>query len=305
MEIIRLTNKEAYKSAEKVIGVIGQFDGLHIGHLALIEEAKSLAKTDQAKVAVMTFDPHPDFILRKRPNMGYITPLKEKLNLLENIGVDKVIIIHFDEILARTEPEDFFNQYLSSLYAIVVGEDYHYGYKGQGNVASLQASGKKIIVVPEKKYHDVKIGSEQIRSLLMEGKVEIIEQLLHRNYNISGIVRHGSKIGRTLGIKTANIDLDDDYQVMKKGVYGVLIHYNNRTWQGIGNIGNNPSLNYIPRMRLEVHLFDFDEDLYGKIISVDFLFFVREELIFADKEDLILQIKKDVMEVKRRFANET
>lgn len=303
MDVIRLKYNEELKFENNVVAAMGQFDGLHRGHVSLINTAIEEGKKQGLKVAVVTFDPHPDFVLKKRENYGYITPLPKKLQLLEELGVDYVILLHFDENLSKLEPVDFHNRFLSSFSTIVVGTDYRYGFRGKGNIETLRATGKKVIAVELLKTNDEKIGSNLIREYLMEGKVEEIYELMGRYYNITGTVSHGSKLGRTFGVRTANIELTEEYQMIKKGVYVVYVYVDKKKYLGVCNIGTNPTVNTVDKMRLEVHILSFDEEIYGKEISIDIIYRIRDELYFDSIDKLIKQIEDDIKFTKDNFGD--
>src|SRR5690554_3950174 len=302
MDIIRLNKNDELKLIDKAAVAIGQFDGLHIGHLKLIKSMQKTAEKQNLKSAIITFDPHPDYVLGKRKNDGYITPLVEKIKILEDLKIDYKIVISFDKELSQMEPQIFYNRFLSTFDAILVGSDFRFGYRGKGNVDLLKANGKEVIAVGLEKHDDEKIGSNWVRKLISEGRVSELSKLLGRNYIISGVVNEGSKIGRTLGFKTANVELKEEYQIIKKGVYAVLVNILNKQYLGVCNIGNNPSINYIEKMRLEVHILDFEKDIYGQDISIEFLERIRDEFKFEKIDDLIKQIEKDIEYVRENFA---
>ncbi|HEY8445227.1 MAG TPA: riboflavin biosynthesis protein RibF [Bacilli bacterium] len=300
MELIKLNCDSVINIDEKIVVGLGQFDGLHRGHLKLIEEVKKFAKERNYKSGIVTFDPHPDFILGKRQNDGYITPLPEKIKILEDLHIDYLFLIHFDIPLSQMAPDEFFQKFLSPFAGIVIGSDYCYGYKGQGNAKTLQASGKDVIVVDLLEYENEKIGSNKIRDLLTRGEVNKIYQLLNRYYHITGVVSHGSQVGRILGFRTANVELSEQYQILKKGVYAVYVKINGHKFLGVCNIGNNPSVNFVERMRLEVHILDFDQNIYGQEIEIEFLERIRDEMKIS-KDDLIKQINQDIDYVRSRY----
>ncbi|MDD4212381.1 MAG: riboflavin biosynthesis protein RibF [Bacilli bacterium] len=302
MELIRLTIHESLQLKEPMIGIIGQFDGLHIGHMKLIEAGKQKAHELKMKTALITFDPHPDYVLGKRENIGYITPLEEKLRLLEDIGLDAIVLIDFSLELSRLTPLKFYEKYLSQLSYLFVGTDYRYGHFGKGNVATLKKLHPHVEAIPILTYHQEKISSNNIRELIMTGKVDEIYTFLERYYNITGVVEHGDKVGRTLGVRTANIELVGDYQMLRTGVYAVRVTINQETFLGVCNIGHNPTLNYIQKQRLEVHIIGFEGDLYHQILSVDFLKRLRDEVVFPNRDDLIQQIRIDIDYVKEVYG---
>ncbi|HHU56580.1 MAG TPA: bifunctional riboflavin kinase/FAD synthetase [Acholeplasmataceae bacterium] len=301
MEIIKLNRTQTITIDDNIVVGLGQFDGLHRGHLKLIEKVKKIGKRKDYRTAIITFDPHPDYILGKRQHNGYITPLPDKIKLLEELEIDFLFIIHFDLELSRMEPDEFYERFLKAFQAIVVGSDYRYGYRGKGNIETLKQTGKEVAVVKLLEFEKEKIGSNKIRDLLLEGQVDKIKRLLDRHYYIIGKVTRGSQVGRTLGFKTANVELSEEYQILKKGVYAVYVYIGSKKFLGVCNIGNNPSVNFVERMRLEVHILDFDEDIYNQEIKVEFLKRIRDELKFEKIDDLITQIKKDINYVMERF----
>ena len=301
MEVIRLGINDKLNIDAKLAATLGQFDGIHIGHMKLINEVKNIALKENLKSALITFDPHPDFVLRKRENLGYLLPLQDKIKSLEELDFDYLIVIEFSVPMSEMSPNEFYDKYLSSLEVLVVGSDFRFGYRGKGNVELLKTMDIRVIAIDVLKMNNIKIGSNQIRELLMNGEVDKIYQLLNHYYNITGVVRHGAKVGRTLGIRTANVDLNEEYQIIKKGVYAVTVNTNAGIFLGVCNIGNNPSINYVEKMRLEVHILDFEGELYNETISIDFLQRIRDELYFANIQDLIDQIHNDIKYVKENF----
>ncbi|MDD3382531.1 MAG: bifunctional riboflavin kinase/FAD synthetase [Bacilli bacterium] len=302
MELINIDYK-GLSFDKKIILAAGQFDGLHIAHLEIIKKTIENANINKCNSAIMTFDPHPDYFLNKREKLGYITPLNKKISLLESLGIDYLIVIKFDQNLCSMSFQDFEKNILNKLniIKIVAGFDFRYGYKGLGNVDTLKKQ-YEIDVIDEIKYNGVKLGSNLIRDFLEQGNVKEVYKLLGRYYSIKGIVETGNKIGQTLGIRTANITLKDDYYILKTGVYGVYIDVRGKEYVGVCNIGNNPTLNYSERRKLEVHIFDFDQDIYNVEIIVKFVYYLREEKKFDSKEKLILEVNKDIQNVKNKLV---
>ena len=302
MELINIDYK-GLSFDKKIILAVGQFDGLHIAHLEIIKKTIENANINKCNSAIMTFDPHPDYFLNKREKLGYITPLNKKISLLESLGIDYLIVIKFDQNLCSMSFQDFEKNILNKLniIKIVAGFDFRYGYKGLGNVETLKKQ-YEIDVIDEIKYNGVKLGSNLIRDFLEQGDVKEVYKLLGRYYSIKGIVETGNKIGQTLGIRTANITLKDDYYILKTGVYGVYIDVRGKEYVGVCNIGNNPTLNYSERRKLEVHIFDFDQDIYNVEIIVKFVYYLREEKKFDSKEKLILEVNKDIQNVKNKLV---
>jgi riboflavin kinase/FMN adenylyltransferase len=298
MELIKFKLGEKYNLGKLAVA-LGEFDGLHIAHQELIKKAINYAKANNIKSAVVSFDPHPDYVLKKRFDQGYITPMKAKAEKLEELGVDYFIVIPFTIELAKLSPNDFINNYLKAfeIEKVVVGFDFRFGHRGSGNSDTLREHFK-VEVVERITLHDEKIGSNEIRDYLIQGEMEKVKNMLGRYYNITGKVVSGNQVGRTLGIRTANIQIEERYQVLRKGVYAVYVSFNNKRYFGVCNIGNNPTINYVSIPRLEVHILDFNQEIYDEVISVDFVKFLRDEEKFASVEAMIAQINQDIINTK-------
>lgn len=306
MEVIRYRLGDKLNINEKIVVAIGQFDGLHLAHKTLIKKAIEIAREKNIKSAVITFDPHPDYILGKRENLGYITPISAKANYLKSLGVDYLILIEFTKELSQLEPSEFENEVLLSLNldTLVAGFDYRYGKMGKGNLDTLRKLNRfEVVEIPKINYQDEKMGSDLVRKYLSLGELEHVKNILGRYYNVTGKVVSGNKVGRKLGFKTANVNLEEDYHFLRKGVYGVFVTIKEKCYLGVSNIGNNPSVNYVERPRLEVHILDFEDEIYDELISVDFVFFIRDEEKFDNLDDLINQITEDVKIARNKLAN--
>ncbi len=307
MEVIKLKPNETLHELITNISLptsltIGAFDGLHIGHDALMKETIKKAKEINGKSIILSFDPHPDYVLNKRNNIGYLMTLDEKIKRLEQYGFDYFVLLPFDINMAHLSYLDFYNQYLKEINYIIVGYDYHFGYKKQGTVKKLKEihndvnKDHEVIIIPKVSYQEKKVASSEIRTLLEQGNIDDVYFLLGRRYEIIGKVVWGSKIGRTINFPTANIEKEDNIIFPKKGVYAVLVNLLddlNRTYLGFANIGQNPSFNYVTKERLEVHIFDFNQDIYNKHIKITFLKRLRDEKKFSSKEELIKQLNYD------------
>lgn len=278
---------------------LGEFDGLHLAHQELIKKAINYSKEKGIKSAVISFDPHPDFVLKKRVNKGYLTPLKDKQAFLEKLGVDYFIIIPFTVELASLSPEAFIKDYLNvfQIEKLIVGFDYKFGFRGSGNPELLKKHFN-LEVVERIEYNKQKIGSNEIREHLIKGEIKEVTALMGRYYNITGKVVMGNKVGRTIGIRTANVEIEEEYQILKKGVYAVYVYFGNNKYRGICNIGNNPTINYVKIPRLEVHIFDFDQEIYDQEISVDFVEFIRPEVKFRTAKVMVERIGVDIAKAK-------
>lgn len=287
---------------------IGYFDGVHLGHRRVIQKAIDTANANVLQSAVMTFDPHPREVLGQSGYTRYLTPLEDKLEQLEKMGVDIVYVVKFDISFSSVYPEDFITECLLPLQAkhVVVGFDFTFGYKGMGTALTLQemSQGRYTcdIVAPVNRLGE-RVSSTIIREYLHNGDVEQARHFLGRPYKVKGVVVHGDKRGRTIGFPTANVSVSKPYLIGKNGVYGVRFTVDGKTYQGVMNVGIKPTFELEKKEKsLEVHLFDFHEEIYHKDVEVEFLFFLRDEQKFAGVEALIAQIEKDVVAAKQKFA---
>lgn len=300
MNVIRLNNnnyKEIFKyNSKNTIITIGAFDGIHLAHKAIIDRMKEYKNINSdTQIAIMTFDPHPDYILKKRDVSGYITPTTIKALMFEKMGIDYLYLIDFNEIIANMNYLDFYDKFLSPFKFFVIGYDFKFGKNAQGDALFLKEKKKDTIIIDKITIDNEKISSSLIRELLNKGEIKKVNEILGHPYELFGKVQKGSQIGSTLGFPTANIDLYDDYMNIKSGVYKTFVNIcgDDKTYIGICNIGHNPTLNYVKKKRLEVHLIDYDGILYDKDITIKLIDYLREEIKFNSKEELINQLKID------------
>ncbi|WP_040286822.1 bifunctional riboflavin kinase/FAD synthetase [Sporosarcina koreensis] len=290
---------------------IGFFDGLHSGHQAVIGEAVRKAKNDGLQPAVMTFDPHPSHLFSKGPEkIGYITPLREKQRLLAEMGIDTLFIVTFDSTLAGLTPEQFVEVILKKLNVrhVTAGFDFTFGRQGKGTMADMQELGRGFFTattVGEVADSEEKVSSTRIRKLLADGEVAETARLLGRPFRSVGTVTGGDKRGRLLGFPTANIIPEDDLIVPKNGVYAVRFTVDGTGYNGVCNIGVKPTFDKPEQARktIEVNVFDFDGDLYGREAAVDWIRFIRAERKFDSIDELKQQISSDKETAKKILAD--
>nr|WP_239565392.1 bifunctional riboflavin kinase/FAD synthetase [Brevibacillus fulvus] len=287
---------------------IGYFDGVHLGHRRVIQKAIDTAKANGWKSAVMTFHPHPREVLGRAGYTRYLTPLADKLEQLQKMGVDLVYVMNFDIAFSSVYPEEFIEECLLPLHArhVVVGFDFTFGYKGTGTADTLRqlSAGRYSldVVAPVNRLGE-RISSTLIREYLHQGDIEQANQFLGRPYKLKGEVVHGDKRGRTIGFPTANVALHSPYLVGKNGVYGVRMTVGGKQYDGVMNVGIKPTFELEKKEKsLEVHLFDFSGEIYGQPVEVELFFFLRDEQKFAGVQALIEQINKDVQMAKDKFA---
>ncbi len=280
---------------------LGNFDGLHIGHMALINTLISECRLNGLKSVVYTFTKHPDHMLRKALISPLITTNDQKTRLLSTSDLDMLYYQEFDEAYSRLSPEDFVKDVLISRLKIrlaVVGFNYRFGYMGGGDVEYLKKCGEKygfrVIVVPPVKVNAEIVSSTLIRSYIRKGRMDRVFQLLGRHFSLYGTVVGGRRIGRTLGFPTANILAHPEMVVPANGVY-ITKTLLNCTWlNSITNVGIAPTVRDGSLFSIETHLLDHDEDIYGKAIEVCFIQKLRGEKRFESVESLKKQVHQDI-----------
>ncbi|WP_042456418.1 bifunctional riboflavin kinase/FAD synthetase [Neobacillus dielmonensis] len=279
---------------------LGYFDGVHRGHQQVIAEAKKQADEKGLQSAVMTFYPHPSVVLGKSDkHVQSITPLAEKINKIADLGVDYLFIVRFTPEFANLLPQEFVDQYIIGLNVkhVAAGFDFTYGRMGKGTMETLPFHSREMFsysVVPKFTEGNEKVSSTRIRKLIKEGNVADLPPLLGRFYTTCGIVVHGDKRGRTIGFPTANVDISGEYMIPPTGVYSVRLRVKNHWYNGVCNVGYRPTFNKeAVKLSVEVHLFDFHQDIYGEKVIVEWHRYQREEKKFSGIEELVQQIEQD------------
>lgn len=309
MEIITSLDAELKNKYPATVIALGTFDGLHLGHTNVINTAKDYAERSGLKLAVFTFSNHPLALIRPDLVPVRIISAEEKIKLLESFGVDYLINISFTEGFAALSPDEFLDRLACFNYrCLVVGENFTYGFLGSGKTETLERSGRKngfdVIVRPLVKMNGNVVSSTGIRNLIQAGHIEYANRMLGRAYAITGTIVHGEQRGRKLGFPTANIELlHGEMAVPAPGVYAVTASIEGSIYEGMGNIGNNPTFNDVEHARLEVNLFNCSGDLYGKTMSVQFHKYIRAEKKFSGVEELCRQIEEDKKAIKIYFLN--
>lgn len=304
MEVIYLDGQQLNIS-DAICSAIGFFDGLHLGHMALVDEVKKVSKEKGYKTALMTFDHHPLFVLGRITQEKYISSMEDRIEILSQEDIDYLFVIKFTKEIAGLSPENFIENYLVNLNIrhVVCGFDFRFGSRNSGNGDTLINYNPKILnvsVIDEVIYKNEKISSTRIRNCLDDGRVDDLSHLLNRQYAIKGKVIGGKKIGRKMGFPTANIEYGS-YYLPQNGVYAVKVYIKDQEYIGMCNIGYNPTFHLIDKRSLEVHIFEFDEDIYDKDVKVEFYIKTRNEKKFAGKDELMTQLSYDAITIKNYF----
>lgn len=286
--------------------VLGNFDGLHKGHQQLIRLGREIADQNGEELAVFTFYPQIQELFD--PAFCYLLPEEKKAERLRKLGVDVLQTVPFDAQIARLTPEAFVKTILvETMHAqhVVVGFNYTFGYQGVGNPEKLQELcsqyGISVTVMEPCCVDDEIVSSSTIRSYLKEGRIEKVNEMLGYVYTVSGVVCQGNQIGRTIGFPTANIMAPPKLLLPANGVYAALTKVDGVTYPGILNIGLRPTIKNSVGINIEVNLFDFDADIYGKEIEIGIRYFLRSEVKFSGLEALKAQLEKDKAQTRQLF----
>ncbi|WP_048602455.1 bifunctional riboflavin kinase/FAD synthetase [Rubeoparvulum massiliense] len=305
MEIYHIRQETTPFPLPPSVMALGYFDGLHLGHQTVLEHTVRISRENHWVPSLLTFHPHPREVLAGPGKVTYLTSLDQRLQLFEQHGMEQIFLVQFDQAFANLSPQEFVHQYVLDFHAkyVVSGFDYTFGQYGRGNAAMLQEFGEQlgfgVDIVPPILYEGDKVSSTRIRQLIQEGKIEAVPPLLGKPFQLVGTVIIGDQRGRTLGFPTANLRLTTNYILPKHGVYACKVHWNGREYEAVMNVGKKPTFLQGNEVDCEVHLIDFNGDLYGETMVVDLFAFIREEQKFPNREALISQIKMDVEQVRR------
>lgn len=279
----------------------GTFDGVHIGHQKIISRLLETAKESQGESVVITFWPHPRLVVSPDPeNLRLLSNLDEKIDLLANLGVDHLLVLPFTREFSELSSEKYVEDILISgigTETLVIGYDHRFGKNREGGFDYLKKNSERfkidIVEIPRQEIDSLTISSTKIRKALQNGEVEIANELLGRNYSFQGLVKKGRQLGRTIGFPTANVNVSKKYKLIPtSGVYAVKVHLRGELLNGVMNIGNRPTVEGTG-ITQEVHILDFDDDIYGENLKVETIDYIRRELKFGDVSELVAQINKD------------
>jgi len=292
------------------VATIGNFDGVHLGHQALFKETVKRARAQGGEAIAITFDPHPLQVLRPERPLKLICTLEQKIKLIQKAGLDYLLILEFTPELAALEAEDFVEEILVrglQIKELIVGYDYRFGRGRRGDVELLKILGKRfgfeVVVIPPQKINGLTVSSTLVRELVTKGEMSLVAKLLGRPYQICGQVVPGHGRGRKLlGFPTANLKLSREKLVPKEGVYAVEVTFNGKRYPGVMNLGYNPTFGD-QYLSAEVHIFDFEGDLYGKEICIALIQRLRDEKKFSSPEELAAQIAQDCQKAREILAS--
>lgn len=307
-----LIDSENINGIEPLVATIGFFDGVHAGHRYLIDQVKEEARRCSLPSAVITFPVHPRKILNSDYQPALLCGFKEKIDRLASTGIEYCISLGFTPEISRLSAKDFMDRILKkrlNVNTLFIGYDHRFGHNRAEGFDDYKRYGDEMgmdVIEAKELNHYEHISSSRIRRLLGNGEVGIAAKLLSYNYTISGKIVEGFKVGRTIGFPTANIQIWEDYKVVPAfGVYAVIVHIEDKKYKGMLYIGKRPTLHNGDNLSLEVNILDFDEDLYNKSLTAEFIEFVRADQKFSNIDELKAQIfrdKENVQKILRRLV---
>ena len=289
-----------FHSTKKTVLTLGTFDGVHAGHRKILERLTQNVENGKYESLVLTFFPHPRMVLQEKSGIKLLNTIPEKIDLLEKIGIENLIIHPFDESFSRLTAQEFVKNILLDklhIQKIIIGHDHHFGRNRTANIDDLIAFGKQydfeVEQISVQEVNDVSISSTKIRNALLDGNMALANDYLGYDYFLTGTVYKGKQLGRTIGFPTANIQIEENYKLIpRNGVYVVTSSIDQKTLFGMMNIGFNPTVAG-EKLSIEVHYFDFDYDLYDLEIKVSILKYLRQEEKFGSIALLKEQLEKD------------
>ena len=298
MKIVQNTSNFSIKDQTYV--TIGTFDGVHFGHQKIIEKLVQEAKKANKKSVLLTFFPHPRMVLQKEASLKLINTIKERANLLEKTDLDYLIIHPFSKEFSRMSALKFVRDILVNqlnIFKLIIGYDHHFGKNREGNITQLTEYSHvynfRVEEIPAQDIDSVSVSSTKIRRALSAGNIKTANNYLGYNFMLNGTVVNGKKLGGTIGYPTANIDIKETYKLIPKtGVYVVQSTIDKKIIFGMMNIGNRPTVNG-NHQTIEVHFFDFNQDLYHRNLNIELIYFLRDEQKFDTIDSLVRQLKKD------------
>jgi len=297
LEVIK--DLKHYTNPSPTVLSLGMFDGVHLGHIAIIDHLKTIADKNHYPTSILTFWPHPRKVFNPNDDLKLLNTLEEKTQLLSQAGIEILILQEFNEEFRNLTGEEFVRQILVEklkVKHIIIGYDHVFGKNKSGNFQLLQELSKEldfeVSQLEAVKKDENSISSTKVRNALSEGNIVSANAMLGYHYPISGKVVHGKKLGRTIGYPTANIEVDEIKLLPKKGAYIVEVYHQDKFYKGMLSIGTNPTVNG-EKLTTEVYILDFNKDIYGDFITVKFRDYLHEEIKFESLEKLIERLDED------------
>ncbi|MBI5182439.1 MAG: bifunctional riboflavin kinase/FAD synthetase [Nitrospirae bacterium] len=295
--------KNFKREFKRPIITIGNFDGVHLGHQAILKKIISRAKKTGGNSVVLTFEPHPVKVVSPHKDIRLITSCEERAKFLSEAGVDAVICVNFTKEFSEQHPDDFARDILFNKIGaaeVYVGHDYAFGKGREGTIEYLRDLGERygfhVDVIEPIMVNGAIVSSSRIRELIAKGNVDAAARFLGRYYTLSGVVIKGAGRGKDLGFPTANIEPPAEL-IPKDGVYAVIVKKGKDVYNGVANVGNKPTFGN-EKLGIEAYLFDFDKNLYKKRLEISFIKRLRDEIAFKNPAELIASLKKDVRKAK-------
>lgn len=286
------------RPTEDTVLIMGFFDGVHLGHQKVIRTGVKLAQEQGLKSVLLTFDRSPRTVYQHESDYKYLSTMERKAELIEKLGVDRLYFVEFGQSFAQLKPQEFVDQYMIDLRAkfVVTGFDYTYGKKDIANMQTLPSYSHQkfeVVTVPEQLLDDQKIGSSAIKKFITENKVEEANKFLGYTYQNQGIVVHGLQRGRTLGFPTANLATEGSQLIPSIGVYATRIKVDGVWHDSMTSVGYNVTFKENTGVTIETNIFDFDDDIYGEQVSLEWVKYLRGEVKFEGASELVKQLKLD------------
>lgn len=288
------------------VAAIGFFDGIHNGHKQLISEAVKEAKSRGIKSSMITFSPSPASVLTDSNEM-LLTTINERIEVAKQLGIDQFIILRFSKQLSALTPEEFYTKIIERLKIVhlVCGEDFRYGTRGSGSVATLKLiDGLGLTVINDYKLDDERVSSTLIKESLDAGDLELSHKLLGYPYFINGFVKHGRKKGRTIGFPTINLSYPQEKYLLEDGIYVGITTIDNKNYMATINVGHNPTINTMVDTSIEAFLHNYNDDAYNKEVKFSFIKKIRDEKKFDSVQALIDQMHKDIQVTEDYFTDD-
>ena len=298
---MKIKSAADYDQIKDSVVTIGTFDGVHLGHQKIIKRLVAIAHAEQIQALVLTFFPHPRMVVQEDMSIKLINTIDEKAELIQNLGVDHLVIKAFTKDFSRLTALEYVRDVLVNklhIKHIIIGYDHHFGRNRTANINDLKEFGAfygfEVTEIDAHEVGDVAVSSTKIRTALENGDIKTANQFLGYNFMLSGSVVKGRGLGKTIQFPTANLKINESYKLIpKKGVYLVQSLIETKLVYGMMNIGTNPTVSSSEDVSIEVFLFDFDQSLYGRQITVELLDWIRDEIKFPGLQELKLQLESD------------